>query len=889
MKINRLAVWMTATLSLLLFGCGGGGGGGGPVAPPSPPPGTQEPPPPSVNYTGNRQAAVLNKSNAAYFASQSIALRAISIFIESLWLDLPAARGTISETVNGSQGGSASVTGNVNQFDVGYLEVEFQSFRENGVTADGRYIQRYRTRPSSSMGGRIFSEAGNGSLEFDDLQIVVTGGSFTLRGVMSISGSLAERFDIDLLVTDDNSGQEIYFENSAIDFTDVTISSRSTAGSNLSGTIYDSQLGSVQLQTDVPFPDLLLLESASTIFSHRGGKLTLTSNDVSVNLWAISRRFTGLMIDLDNDQVADEGRLVSWRELSEVPEVLPAVTTGPIANAGAHLSGFTGEPITVHGLYSHDSDGDWLTYEWRVVFKPFDSPLTIVNPNAPHFSFVTDVDGDYLFALRVSDGIEVRETIVSVLVRESSVPRPVETAWGALEIAEPFQVGAPVFVDGTSATNDPYVGNPPIWFAEGDGNTVLTDTGDLFTRELTVDEEGTYDVSMRDGSGVGSIDSARSDLTFSIGDPFYEWAVGIGAEFDGREVIVRDYNDDGMDDLIVRTASFGGGIGFTLFTATGPDSWQRSDLVPAGGGELATGDLNGDGRMDIATSDIDGAQYSLQAPDGTFPPSTLLDLGTGGNCVGQYRAGDVAIGDIDGNGRDDLILAHYCGRELVSWSQDINGALESPVVQPLGGAVYWGAFDDVNADGRIDALLGFYDGAVAGALYATGDVSGGFQSQNLFPTTGIGGAIPSTAIADTNGDDRMDLIMMATDGMTIFEQQVDGSMVPTGLDTSITNINSAYVTVADVDDDGDADMLLCKTRDLQIGLRQPNGTYQYSEMGKCYWSDSKQNVGAVLDVTGDGVSDLILPGEPYTFGLNPRETLLQILLRNIKTYSRTVN
>lgn len=82
---------------------------------------------------------------------------------------------------------------------------------------------------------------------------------------------------------------------------------------------------------------------------------------------------------------------------------------------------------------------------------------------------------------------------------------------------------------------------------------------------------------------------------------------------------------------------------------------QKTDLdVPAERGELALGDVNGDGREDAVRFDTERQAYTvyLQAPDRTF--ALLSSFGPWGGVGGK-----LVIADLDGNGKSDLALFEH--------------------------------------------------------------------------------------------------------------------------------------------------------------------------------------------------------------------------------------
>ena len=121
---------------------------------------------------------------------------------------------------------------------------------------------------------------------------------------------------------------------------------------------------------------------------------------------------------------------------------------------------------------------------------------------------------------------------------------------------------------------------------------------------------------------------------------------------------------------------------------TGDGSFRRSHDYPAGTVELsvAVGDLNGDGKPDLAIANDDGG-YEFE--DSTL--SVLLNRGAGifRETEVYYRAGpegdanSIAAGDLNGDGRQDLVTANFSSNTVsvfintpgLCTVQDVSGTL----------------------------------------------------------------------------------------------------------------------------------------------------------------------------------------------------------------------
>ena len=93
------------------------------------------------------------------------------------------------------------------------------------------------------------------------------------------------------------------------------------------------------------------------------------------------------------------------------------VNTPPVANAGIDQTVFPGTEVALDGSNSTDPDGDFtLKYHWNISYKPQGSMATLSNPDIVNPVLVTDVVGDYVVDLVVTDSFNEPSKIDSVII-----------------------------------------------------------------------------------------------------------------------------------------------------------------------------------------------------------------------------------------------------------------------------------------------------------------------------------------------------------------------------------------------------------------------------------------------------------------------------------------
>lgn len=188
----------------------------------------------------------------------------------------------------------------------------------------------------------------------------------------------------------------------------------------------------------------------------------------------------------------------------------------PVANAGPDQSVTTGESVMLDGSGSADPDGDALVYRWSLG-APTGSSATLDDSSSVMPAFTTDVDGDYVAELTVSDGAS-DSLPDTVTVTAAAAPEPTNNPpTAAAGPDQSVEVGDTVTLSGsgTDADGDPLAFRwtlmPPA------GSTASLSGADTATPAFTADVQGDYTLELVVNDGTE--DSAPDRLVVTATAP----------------------------------------------------------------------------------------------------------------------------------------------------------------------------------------------------------------------------------------------------------------------------------------------------------------------------------------------------------------------------------
>jgi len=421
--------------------------------------------------------------------------------------------------------------------------------------------------------------------------------------------------------------------------------------------------------------------------------------------------------------------------------VLTASTTSLVVTVPVSA---TYAPITVmvNGLVAYSAQPFLPTFNGNGLGfsnSSFATRLDLPSGNSPYQVVVADLDGDGKPDLIVSC---FGDHTLSIY-RNISTNGPMSAASFAPRVV----LVAP------SGAYTPYC----IAVADVDGDGKL----DIITADRGNNLVSVYHNSCTPGSITSNDFATRVDF-----------ATGGGPQ--GIEV--RDLDGDGKPDLITGNATDGTVSILRNTSAIGTltsNSFAPKIDIATGTHcyDVVVGDLDGDGKPELVTPNWENNTVSV-----------LRNLSTPGNIAFAPAANlavlngpmYVAMGDLDGDGKLDLAVSCYASKTLsVFRNISTNGSLTTNSFAPrvdyaLGGAGHMSALGDLEGDGKLDVAEVTESSSLL-SVFRNLSVPGSFTASSLASRVDFAaGYNPwGPAICDLDGDGRPDVVCCNTYGATI--------------------------------------------------------------------------------------------------------------------------
>ena len=491
-------------------------------------------------------------------------------------------------------------------------------------------------------------------------------------------------------------------------------------------------------------------------------------------------------------------------------DVAHASLDRPLFNARTYLAG--DGPF---GLAADDVDGDGVP-DVLVVNEIQDAVTSLLGQGEGGLEFVGD------FA--VANG--PRDIALADLDGDGLVDLATASSNGA-QVTVLFGGGDGSFGNGVTKTLGAWMRAVAAGDVDGDGDQDLVAAASLLDKVFILLNDGAGNLATGASYTVNGLNPEALALEFVDGDAILDIvALNVGSsKFEGQSVTVLLGNGDG-------TYTFGPGffpLGYVLHNA------------------MALADYDGDGNLDLAAS--------RRTPDGVYVATGLGDGGfvMGANILLPVGASprDIATGDLEGDGELDLVTADYGTDSVSVLPGEGGGAFAYGRSYAVGRGPYAVEIVDADGDGALDVVSANNVSDTVTVLRGTG--TGALLSNRTFTT---GEEPVSVAVGDFDRDGVQDLATadQDDDSVSILLGLGDGGFVlaasyPVGR-------SPGSVVAADFDDDGVQDLAVATYLDHGVTVLLGQGDGSFVVRGSFATGSGPRDIG-IGDFDGDETLDLV--------------------------------
>jgi hypothetical protein len=449
----------------------------------------------------------------------------------------------------------------------------------------------------------------------------------------------------------------------------------------------------------------------------------------------------------------------------------------------------------------------------------------------------------------------------------SDVPRPdLVHVWlgdgaGGFEFGQSLDIGVGVLPYGFVSADLDGDGDPDVAVINQHGDSVtvlLGGPGGLLSVGQTVSTgDGPISIVAADVDGDGDTDllvasfaDDQVSLLHNQGDATFAPRVVVDTVRNLGRIAVADFDNDGDPDLAMQ------GRNEVLVSENTAGRFERRTVLPIDGfpRDVSAADVDGDGLIDLITG-TDGVAW-VYPGRGTlaFGEPSVYDAGGLGEAYASAASWQPT--DVNGDGLTDLVSPEWDWDELVVLPGLVGGGFGQPVRSAISSGAGAIAIADFDLDGFADIAVANSQARHAPVLFGRGDATLG-QRPVVAAPDGLAGVVAT----DLDGDGDLDLVAgqgyergrgviellvmrNAGDGRTF-----DRELVPVEGDLGLA-------VAADLDADGDQDLVLAEGRESELVLLWNDGAGSFTRRPGPVLAGSGFALAAV-DVDGDGDLDMV--------------------------------